>query len=192
MTNADVKWSDIAEALCEFGHVGEMYTSASPQDPLFWLIHPNVEKIYQWKLMTNADGYDSTWGYDTDEYLTNPSAIRMSCDWESGLIESVSIMEETMYDATYSNEVWFDVYTEDGELYMPTCTFEWCEGMDEDDLLTTRFTGSWCDGICEDGQVTHGEFLKLLDVDDYKMPYVYDDFTWEHCEAQGYYFEATD
>ena len=36
----DSLWELFLEALCNPGHVGEMYTSAAPYDPLFWVVHP--------------------------------------------------------------------------------------------------------------------------------------------------------
>lgn len=36
---ADGKWDDLASALCGVGRAGDMFSSASPADPLFWLVH---------------------------------------------------------------------------------------------------------------------------------------------------------
>ena len=30
-------------------HVGELYTSAAPYDPLFWVIHPAAERLMGWR-----------------------------------------------------------------------------------------------------------------------------------------------
>ncbi|CAN0267180.1 unnamed protein product [Laminaria digitata] len=36
-------------SLCDVGHVGELYTSAAPYDPLFWVIHPTAERFLSWR-----------------------------------------------------------------------------------------------------------------------------------------------
>jgi hypothetical protein len=37
-------WDEFWGALCSVGIVGDMYTSGSPYDPTFWLIHPTVDR----------------------------------------------------------------------------------------------------------------------------------------------------
>lgn len=32
-----------------FRHVGELYTSSAPYDPLFWVIHPTAERLMGWR-----------------------------------------------------------------------------------------------------------------------------------------------
>jgi hypothetical protein len=37
-------WEKLYNALCSFGEVGEMFTSAAPADPLFWVVHPTIDR----------------------------------------------------------------------------------------------------------------------------------------------------
>ncbi|CAN0096344.1 unnamed protein product, partial [Hapterophycus canaliculatus] len=30
-------------------HVGELYTSSAPYDPLFWVIHPTADRFLAWR-----------------------------------------------------------------------------------------------------------------------------------------------
>ncbi|CAN0040552.1 unnamed protein product, partial [Laminaria digitata] len=39
-------------------HVGDMYTSSAPYDPLFWVIHPAAERLLAWRRKVAADGVD--------------------------------------------------------------------------------------------------------------------------------------
>mmetsp|Transcript_15798 Transcript_15798/g.20250 ORF Transcript_15798/g.20250 Transcript_15798/m.20250 type:complete len:660 (-) Transcript_15798:367-2346(-) len=73
-------WGKILDALCNPGFVGEMYTSASPNDPLFWIIHPTIERVWFWKKL-NSDlvPYKDEWGY---KYGRDPSDTGTVCHWE--------------------------------------------------------------------------------------------------------------
>ena len=53
--------------LCGVGHAGEMFTSAAPQDPLFWVLHGFADRYVTFKralAARNATALDETWGYD--------------------------------------------------------------------------------------------------------------------------------
>ena len=58
----DELWARLHAAFCAIGTVGEMYTSASPTDPTFWVVHPNLERLLMRKRLY-FDGFDETWGY---------------------------------------------------------------------------------------------------------------------------------
>jgi hypothetical protein len=40
--------------LSNLGRVGEMYTSASPYDPAFWVLHGAVDRLVHWKRLVAA------------------------------------------------------------------------------------------------------------------------------------------
>jgi hypothetical protein len=40
--------------LSDLGRVGEMYTSASPYDPAFWVLHGAVDRLVHWKRLVAA------------------------------------------------------------------------------------------------------------------------------------------
>uniref|UniRef100_A0A7S2SA39 Tyrosinase copper-binding domain-containing protein n=1 Tax=Rhizochromulina marina TaxID=1034831 RepID=A0A7S2SA39_9STRA len=98
---------EILQELCSFGYPGEMFTSSAPQDPTFWPLHGNVERVLQLlRVKKHAKKYefDETWGYEHKSYT--PSDTHHVCDWTG-----VEGME------------------------MPTCYSGTCPGHRADDLL---------------------------------------------------------
>jgi len=68
---ADVKqeelWQGLLDLICSVGHAGEMFTSAAPYDPTFWLIHTSAERFLQLRRLSSYYGsntFNETWGYD--------------------------------------------------------------------------------------------------------------------------------
>jgi len=101
-------WKDLLSELCHVGSPGEMFTSSAPQDPTFWPLHGNAERMISVMRVYKNRGkieFDETWGYEHTKEL--PSDTGMICDW-SGVT---------------------------GTLDMPTCTSGICSGHKEDDLL---------------------------------------------------------
>lgn len=101
-------WVDLLTELCHVGSPGDMFTSAAPQDPTFWPLHGNAERLVSLYRVLDVKGlidFDQTWGYSHSTEL--PSDTGMVCDWS---------------EAT-------------GTLDMPTCTKGICPGHKEDDLL---------------------------------------------------------
>lgn len=37
-------------------NVGEMYTSAAPYDPLFWVVHPTSDRLLAWRRLLSRSG----------------------------------------------------------------------------------------------------------------------------------------
>jgi hypothetical protein len=105
---SDLDWSDVLEELCHVGSPGDMFTSAAPQDPTFWPLHGNAERLISAQRIYKNRGlvdFDETWGYSHQTSL--PSDTGKVCDWS---------------EAT-------------GTLDMPKCTTGICPGHKEDDLL---------------------------------------------------------
>ena len=76
-------WSELLNALCDPGHVGEMYTSAAPYDPLFWLIHPTAERMMGWRRYMSIKGWmplNETWGY---MHSDDTSDLGRVCHWDN-------------------------------------------------------------------------------------------------------------
>jgi hypothetical protein len=108
MTSSNLGWKDLLEELCHIGSPGEMFTSSAPQDPTFWPLHGNAERIVSLMRIYKKRGlidFDETWGYSHQTSL--PSDTGRVCDWS---------------EAT-------------GTLDMPKCTTGICPGHKEEDLL---------------------------------------------------------
>lgn len=78
-------WELLLNALCDPGHVGEMYTSAAPYDPLFWAIHPTAERLLGWRRILSDKAWkplDETWSY---AHHDDTSDFGRVCYWESNI-----------------------------------------------------------------------------------------------------------
>lgn len=77
----DTAWDDLYELLCDPGHVGDMFTSASPFDPTFWLIHPTIDRLMHYRrLVADRMPFDETWAYAHS--TTAPSDTGIVCHWD--------------------------------------------------------------------------------------------------------------
>merc|ERR1711988_467069 len=55
----------ILSALCRVGYPGELFTSAAPQDPLFWSLHGNSERFLMLARLLKTSGvldFSERWG----------------------------------------------------------------------------------------------------------------------------------
>jgi len=94
--------------LCHVGLPGEMFTSAAPQDPIFWPLHGNAERFLQYIRLVAATGVidlNETWGYEHVADVASDTGV--VCDWGNAT----------------------------GTMGMPHCTRETCPGHRSDDLL---------------------------------------------------------
>ena len=101
-------YEEILGMLCHVGHAGEMFTSAAPYDPLFWVLHGAAERFVQLvRLMADKSllTLDATYGYEhSNNILSDTNTV---CDW-SGV---------------------------DVDVGMPSCVKGTCPGHKADDLL---------------------------------------------------------
>ncbi|KAJ8611033.1 hypothetical protein CTAYLR_007058 [Chrysophaeum taylorii] len=103
----NVSSDEMLRALCQIGFPGELFTSAAPQDPLFWPLHGNAERFLQYARILKARGildYDETWGYEHSPDLASDTGV--VCDW-TGVVG----------------------------MHMPECTRGTCPGHREADIL---------------------------------------------------------
>ncbi|EGB08663.1 hypothetical protein AURANDRAFT_71609, partial [Aureococcus anophagefferens] len=94
--------------LCHVGLPGEMFTSAAPQDPIFWPLHGNAERFLQYIRLVAATGVidlNETWGYEHVSDVASDTGV--VCNWDNAT----------------------------GTMGMPHCTRETCPGHRSDDLL---------------------------------------------------------
>ncbi|CAB1119543.1 unnamed protein product [Ectocarpus sp. CCAP 1310/34] len=152
-----VIWKTVLHSLCDPGHVGELYTSSAPYDPLFWVIHPTAERFLSWrrKLATERPdvwALDETWGYSHGHVVGETGVV---CDW-SGV--------------------------GDDFLDMPSCVRGICGGHGVDDMLPFEIKVKG-----ETVKMTNLEWYQFIYPDNDDLPYMYNEFAWDHCAANGDY-----
>ncbi|KAH8062373.1 hypothetical protein JL722_3290 [Aureococcus anophagefferens] len=145
-------YDEILDMLCHVGHAGEMFTSAAPYDPLFWVLHGAAERFIQLVRLMSAKGLltlDDSWSYDHSQNIL--SDTHTVCDW-AGV---------------------------DAEVGMPTCTKGvTCPGHKADDLLPFERVL----GAKGDAYFTNADFWDAIEPSSNILPYVYDKLTtWPGC-----------
>ena len=148
------KFQELLQQLCSPGSVGEMYSSAAPYDPLFWVIHTTSERLLSFKRIRAMGGYttfNETFGYSHGSDSDSDTGV--VCDWDG-------VQEDEL----------------------PSCVKETCPGHNPDDVLPWDF--DVVDSSLKEG-FTNVEFYDFLNPLNEKLPYVYDNFRWNHCAAQG-------
>ena len=90
-------WEQMIAALCDPGRVGEMYTSAAPYDPIFWVVHTTAERLLHYRRLLHRSGtmaFIEQWGYehymDMNAKITPPSDFGKVCDWSE--VEDVDFL----------------------------------------------------------------------------------------------------
>mmetsp|Transcript_17451 Transcript_17451/g.32044 ORF Transcript_17451/g.32044 Transcript_17451/m.32044 type:complete len:688 (+) Transcript_17451:35-2098(+) len=153
-------WKDLLSKLCNPGKVGEMYSSAAPYDPLFWVLHTTSERLLQYRRLRSsaskkddtALSFNQTWGYT---HVSADSDTNVVCDWSD-------------LDAATG---------------LPTCTSGvTCSGHNAEDVLPFDLS-ALSRGLS--AATTNQDFYDWLDPTNADIPYVYDSFKYEHCSAMG-------
>ena len=68
------------------------------------------------------------------------------------------------------------------------CVTAQCKGHHAFDLTPSRTLYERSDGSYVYEYLTNHEVLKMTHPREYQMPYIYDNFRWDHCEEEGYMF----
>ncbi|CAM9231029.1 unnamed protein product [Ascophyllum nodosum] len=149
-------WRKMLESFCKPGQIGEMYTSAAPYDPLFWVVHPSSDRFLAWRRMLGRHypdtwALDETWGYEKDWVIGETGMV---CDWTG---------------------------VDENGLDMPNCVKGTCGGHNEFDVLpfTVEING-------QRQRFNNAEWMDLIYPTNEELPYMYDKFDWEHCSEDGY------
>uniref|UniRef100_A0A7S2W4W4 Tyrosinase copper-binding domain-containing protein n=1 Tax=Rhizochromulina marina TaxID=1034831 RepID=A0A7S2W4W4_9STRA len=66
-----------------------------------------------------------------------------------------------------------------------------CHGHNPEDLTFWPIVHLGVDGSFRDANVKNVELRGMADMDNYRLPYIYDHFRWEHCEEDGVVFETS-
>ena len=154
------------------------YTSASPYDPTFWLVHGTVDRLVHWRRI-----FASTAGTErsSENEGVGSDAIAMLFDESWGYAHSAVAPSDTNLICD-----WSDV-AKDSTTNLPTCDVGTCPGHNEDDVLP--FEG-FIEGQKEGEMLTNREMYDFLSPFNEKLPYVYDNFRWAHCDKEGFTFGA--
>eukprot|EP00904_Undaria_pinnatifida_P008202 jgi/Undpi1/4511/HiC_scaffold_18.g07865.m1 len=148
-------WKKLLLALCDPGHVGDMYTSSAPYDPVFWVIHPSAERLLSWRRMMADDGiegyqFDEKWGYSHGHVIGETGMV---CNWSDVRADSLD---------------------------MPTCEKGICGGHTPTDVLPFRIKVGG-----EYVTMTNREWLEFISPNNEELPYMYNEYRWDHCAAEG-------
>jgi len=149
-------YAAIVDALCHVGHPGEMFTSAAPQDPIFWPLHGLAERYVQLIRTWARNGtFTLVEDWDYDHTTGVLSDTQLVCDW-SAVGDS---------------------------LKLPECRTDTCEGHRENDTLPFEWPIAETTPGAQ-RYYTNAEFYELMAPWDRRVPYVYDKLeTWPACQG---------
>eukprot|EP00752_Nemacystus_decipiens_P017229 g15434.t1 len=153
----DEFWKRVLHSLCDPGHVGDFLASSSPYDPLFWVIHPTAERLLGWRRKLAIEQSDM-WSFDETWGYSHAHH-----NGEAGVVCD-----------------WSGV--RDGTLDMPTCAKRICGGHKGGDTLPFEVKVKG-----ETIKMTNLQWYKFTYPDNDDLPYMYNEFSWDHCAAEGYY-----
>ncbi|CAM9668790.1 unnamed protein product [Ascophyllum nodosum] len=139
--------------------LGEQTQSSSSLDPMFWPMHPTMERIWQLSILTGHIT-DFTWP-DHDITYHGPD--------QTPVERSLSMYTETCVGHRGSDAFPFGILESD------------IEGFDvEVGMLAHDGTGVG---------IPNRDVLAAVDPRVGNVTYIYDNFKWEHCAADGYNFD---
>ena len=160
LAHENVSTAELLGLLCEVGHPGEMFTSAAPQDPLFWPVHGLAERFLQYARVLKRRGeldFSEAWGYFHAPSL--PSDTGVVCDWSA---------------------------VAPGSMERPQCARATCPGhrlhdvLPFDDLVLGDASANAT--ATADRRYTNAQFYNLIDPVSGALPYVYDTLAhWPAC-----------
>ena len=136
--------------------VGDFMESASPSDPLFWPTHPTLDRLWHWRSINGFS--DESWDSSTC-WGHNAEDVTV---WKKG------------YDAVQISQGGGKAGTSE-------------EGTIDGMLLGAAGLASGMSTLdTRNGYYTNAELYTKFSASNRLLPYVYDTFEWEHCEAEGY------
>lgn len=78
-------YRDVRDAICDMGMIGDMFQSSSPNDVTFWVLHPNMERVWHTKRLAvhyNLTTFDENWASQSSKWtcaghgLTDPTTLK--------------------------------------------------------------------------------------------------------------------
>jgi len=202
-------WDDVLyRELADPGHVGEMYSSASPYDPSFWVLHGTSDRLVHWRRLVAASVAASAaatssssslltgrGGSHTDGHLKD-LATSAGLDESWGYTRSLVASSDTGVVCDWTG-------TAASPPSLPSCVVGTCEGHGEQDALPfdsfaatsktrTKTTGKTTTTTTTPSgyasAYTNAQMWAFLSPDNADLPYMYDDFKWPHCDEEGFAF----
>jgi len=167
---AQVVFRTMLQLLCNPGHIGDMFQSTSTNDPVFWVLHPTVERIWTHHRLgatalsdTLPPGAAATEEEHGAEATNVASAAAAQEEGEGGGGAAAQPVFYTNWDDAAASE-----YNE-------------CYGHRSGDLQP--FPDLLGPGT---GHPTNRELYDYLDPANPELPYVYGSLRWAHCERLGF------
>ena len=167
-SDEDERSFEILELMCDsysdtHTMIGDLGNSGGPLDPLFWPIHPTVDRLWHWRRLNGFD--DESW----------PSDAKHSYFHDVHAKDGTVVTDSSCYGS-------FDV-----SILLPSvsesslCPLAPVSGHAPDDVM------SWKNLFDQkDHYYTNSELYDELAPGSDNLPYVYDNFEWEHCVSEGY------
>jgi len=119
-------------------HIGDALNSGATADPSFWPVHPNIDRLFQWRKLQGVTG---------TEHWPDGADFHTGFYWGGG----------------------------NGET---------CWGHNPSDVMI--WSNLFLDDRLNSQPYTVRQLFHFMDPASGNLPYVYDNFVWEHCEAEGY------
>ena len=166
-------WTSILSALADPGSVGEMYSSAAPADPLFWVIHTTADRLMSWRRIQSDLGsnpLDDTWDYFHNDDTSDMGALLCTCMISCAGSQLCVLIPGRVCDWTGATP----------GVDLPKCSVATCPGHEANELIPF--------GNVASETFTNREFFEFMHPFNEELPYVYDTFQWPHCEDLGFSF----
>lgn len=184
----------ISQIACSPHSLGEAYQSSAPADPVYMPSLVSLERLWQWKRLphdtdSKSASYEYVWSDGSSRYGDSCYGHNAgdSTPWQKDLFEttvdsSISGNEELSVESIESFS-----YS-----YSPVVTTGEFKSSIEEDISEAY-------GIPYDAshnsdsnseKYTNEELYRLLDPNEDNLPYIYDNFRWDHCAAEGADIEA--
>ncbi|CAN0353347.1 unnamed protein product [Ectocarpus sp. 6 AP-2014] len=156
--------------MCTPSVVGTFYEATSTIDPIFWVIHPTIERLWQLRRLQD-DAFDDTWV--PSEFVCfghNPGDTLPFHDmFASSRGASSSVLKASFLAGVGGTARHGGVGSGQGETGIG--------------LRGGRITGGMA--LSPKKYYTNAELYHLLDPNGDEVPYVYDNFEWPHCDEKG-------
>jgi hypothetical protein len=164
-------YSDIMGVLCDPGYMGDMFQATSSNDVTFWLIHPNLERVWHVIRLNVFNGVSERVSYVLVWLVTLCCATGKLVDFDDTWPDSdVSCTGHYSTDAQPFKGIFN--YGVNSARKVKRRRRRLMTGMDDDDSTVATVN-------------TNLELYDLLNPTQDEYPYIFDNFDWTHCKFLG-------